>query len=598
MAVQESSWLLTERRAGWWRQGGSVIRTNDAAWRFQQVIESCPDAFVEIDGNYLVTEWNTQAERLFGWRRAEVLGRSIFGIIGEQATDVVEQGISVFRAMAESGEVGVAEMKRTFPSLAIDVRRKDGAMIMTTGLVFATRIDADFRLGGYFRVAVPEDGPSPEVLDRDRLHDQLTGLPNRALFMRRLGVAIDDLGGRTGSVAVVVIDLDRFKAINDALGHDVGDDVLVTVASRLRLAGGGARPMLCRLGGDEFLALFEHPAAQAAGIADTFAEAALESIEKPIEIDGSEIFLTASVGIASSDQRSCDASQLVSNADAAMHQAKGAGGRGKRVFGDAMRALVVEKMTTEHSLHRALDRRELTLFYQPVVDISASATIGVEALIRWQHPEQGLVAPDRFIPVAEESGLIIPIGAWVIEEACSQLRSWRRHGQSDNSGMMEVNLSARQIDHPGIVTTVEDILRATGLPPENLTLEITESALMRDAVAALGVLRALKSIGVSLAIDDFGTGYSSLSYLQRFPLDILKVDKSFVDELGNDQGSEIVAAVINLAHALGLRVVAEGVESEVQLSVLQDLGCDYAQGYLFSRPVPASELVGAFSLGA
>ncbi len=575
-----------------------MVRTNDAAWRFQQVIESCPDAFVEIDGNCLITEWNGEAERLFGWRRSELLGRSVFGIIGEQATDVVEQGVSVFRAMAEAENVSLAEMMRIFPNLAIDVRHKDGRMLLTSGMVFATRIDADFRLGGYFRIATPGDGPSPEVLDRDRLHDQLTGLPNRALFMRRLGVAIDDLGGSTGSVAVVVIDLDRFKAINDALGHDVGDDVLVTVASRLRLAGGGVRPMLCRLGGDEFLAMFEHPAAQAGDLADAFAEVALESIEEPIDVGESEIFLTASAGIASTDRRDCDASQLLSNADAAMHEAKGLGGKGKRLFGDAMRALVVERMTTEHSLHRALDRRELTLFYQPVVDISASATIGVEALIRWQHPEQGLVAPDRFIPVAEESGLIIPIGAWVLEEACSQLRNWRSHGDSDDSGMMEVNLSARQIDHPGIVTTVEDILKGTGLPPENLTLEITESALMRDAIAALGVLRALKSIGVSLAIDDFGTGYSSLSYLQRFPLDILKVDKSFVDELGNEQGSEIVAAVINLAHALGLRVVAEGVETEAQLDVLRHLGCDYAQGYLFSRPVPATELAGKFSLGA
>jgi EAL domain-containing protein (putative c-di-GMP-specific phosphodiesterase class I) len=206
--------------------------------------------------------------------------------------------------------------------------------------------------------------------------------------------------------------------------------------------------------------------------------------------------------------------------------------------------------------------------------------------------------PDRFIPVAEESGLIIPIGAWVLEEACNQLHRWREGGDSGPSGTVEVNLSARQIDHPELVATVEGILESTGLPPENLTLEITESALMRDAVSALQVLQALKSIGVSLAIDDFGTGYSSLSYLQRFPLDILKVDKSFVDELGLDSGTEIVAAVINLAHALGLNVIAEGVETDEQLRVLQQLHCDYAQGFLFSQPLPAHELTGSVAIGA
>jgi len=231
------------------------------------------------------------------------------------------------------------------------------------------------------------------------------------------------------------------------------------------------------------------------------------------------------------------------------------------------------------------------------VEISGSRAIGVEALIRWQHPDQGLVAPYRFIPVAEENGLIIPIGAWVLEEACHQLRDWQAEGATGPRGSVEVNLSARQIDHPEIVGTVEQILATTGLPPENLTLEITESALMRDAESALQVLRALKSLGVSLAIDDFGTGYSSLSYLQRFPLDILKVDKSFVDELGERaEGAEIVAAVINLAHALGLRVVAEGVETTEQLAVLEQLNCDFAQGFLFSRPVPAVTLIQDFNL--
>jgi len=251
-------------------------------------------------------------------------------------------------------------------------------------------------------------------------------------------------------------------------------------------------------------------------------------------------------------------------------------------------------MATEHSLHRALERCELLLHYQPVVELGGGSTVGVEALIRWDHPDQGLVAPGRFIPVAEESGLIIPIGAWVLEEACQQLRHWQRG--TDVGGSVEVNLSARQIDDPGIVATIEEILERTGLPAGHLTLEITESALMRDAAAALIVLRALKGLGVLLAIDDFGTGYSSLSYLQRFPLDILKVDRMFVHELESDTGGrEIVSAVVSLAHALGLEVVAEGVETEQQLEILRALECDYAQGFLFSRPVPAAELRSIFS---
>ncbi len=262
-----------------------------------------------------------------------------------------------------------------------------------------------------------------------------------------------------------------------------------------------------------------------------------------------------------------------------------------------MRLEVLDRMTTEQSLHRALERGELTVHYQPVVEIDGVTTVGVEALIRWQHPEQGLVAPYRFIPVAEESGLIIPIGAWVLEEACHQLGDWHHQGLDGRWGSLEVNLSARQIDDPFIVSTVEEILSRTGLPAEHLTLEITESALMKDASSAMGVLQSLKDLGVMLAIDDFGTGYSSLTYLQRFPLDIVKVDRSFVEELGvNTESEEIVFAVINLAHALGLRVVAEGVETAEQLEVLESFRCDLAQGYLFSRPLPATEIVGSFGL--
>ncbi|HUA94448.1 MAG TPA: EAL domain-containing protein [Acidimicrobiales bacterium] len=230
------------------------------------------------------------------------------------------------------------------------------------------------------------------------------------------------------------------------------------------------------------------------------------------------------------------------------------------------------------------------------MDVAGCSTVGLEALLRWHHPEDGLVGPDRFIPVAEESGLIVPIGAWVLAEACRQLQQWRQDGMGPLNGTVDVNLSARQIDHPELLATVEEVLESTGLPPEHLTLEITESALMRDAGAAMEVLGSLKRTGVSLAIDDFGTGYCSLSYLHRFPLDILKVDKAFVDGLHDAEGAEIVAAVVGLAHALGLDVVAEGVETEHQLAILRQMGCDHAQGFLFSRPVPAADLAGPLTM--
>jgi diguanylate cyclase (GGDEF)-like protein len=451
----------------------------------------------------------------------------------------------------------------------------------------------DLRIGG-FVYDNAEDKAAEEALAHAYLHDSLTGLPNRTLFTYRLAYALAKGKRAPGTVAVLVLDLDRFKAINDGLGHEVGDEVLVAVASRLEAVDGTAE-VIARLGGDEFLVLFDGDGAETEAL--SYAQRVLDALRAPIDVGDGEVFITASIGVAGTSAGVAEATPLLSNADAAMYQAKQRGGATVEVFGDVMRMRVLDRMNTEHSLHRALERSELRLFYQPVVEISRQRAVGVEALLRWEHPEQGLMAPARFIPVAEESGLIIPIGAWVLHEACRQLCMWRADRFGGPGGAVEVNLSARQIDHPEIVSTVEHILDETRLPPDSLTLEITESALMHDAASALRVLRALKDLGVTLAIDDFGTGYSSLSHLQRFPLDILKIDRSFVEELGIDRGgAEIVAAVVKLAHALGLRVIAEGVETERQLDALVRLDCDFAQGYLFSRPVPADELVQKFPL--
>ena len=560
-------------------------------WSMEEIIGRCRDAFVEVDRHGIVTEWNPRAEQMLGWARDEGVGRHVTATVLRR--DYAE------RTFTDVPTAYADLLRHARGLLPPDERRelelvhKSGHIVVASGSMFVTASGQDYRIGG-FVYDLSGERAAEEALAHAYLHDSLTGLPNRALFSYRLAYAVAKARGRAGAVAVVLLDVDRFKAINDGLGHEVGDSVLISVADRLSTVDAD---VVARFGGDEFLAMFEEEGLDAETRAATFAAQALEMFETPFAVDGTEVFLTVSVGIASTSATVREATTLLSNAEAAMYRAKQRSGSSVEVFGESMRAEVLDRITTEHALHRALERRELLVYYQPVVEINGSRAIGVEALIRWQHPDQGLVAPYRFIPVAEENGLIIPIGAWVLEEACHQLRDWQAEGATGPRGSVEVNLSARQIDHPEIVGTVEQILATTGLPPENLTLEITESALMRDAESALQVLRALKSLGVSLAIDDFGTGYSSLSYLQRFPLDILKVDKAFVDELGvRAEGAEIVAAVINLAHALGLRVVAEGVETAEQLEVLQQLNCDFAQGFLFSRPVPAVTLIRDFNL--
>jgi len=552
--------------------------------RIQHLLDLSRDAFVETDARSVLTEWNRQAELLFGWSRDEVLGRPVTEFL------VPERFLGRFHLDLASVQNSAVVTERTRPR-ELKLMHREGHEVHVSATAYIIGSGEDQRIGGFLHDR-HEEKAAEEALAHAYLYDSLTGLPNRTLFTYRLAYALAKGKGSPGSVALLVLDLDRFKAINDALGHEVGDEVLVAVSGRL-VAANGTAEVVARLGGDEFLVLFDGPDAE--GEAEAFSGRVLEALSVPITAGTGEVFITASIGIASTSSRVREATPLLSNADAAMYQAKKRGGGSVEVFGEAMRVRVLDRMNTEHSLHRALERSELRLFYQPVVEIKGNRAVGVEALLRWDHPDQGLVAPGRFIPIAEESGLIIPIGAWVLQEACGQLRRWQMKRYGGLQGAVEVNLSARQVDDPEIVATVEHILSETGLSPSDLTLEITESALMNDAASALGVLRALKDLGVTLAIDDFGTGYSSLSYLQRFPLDILKIDKTFVDELGTaPEGSEIIAAVIKLAHALGLQVIAEGVESERQLEELERLDCDCAQGYLFSRPVPAHELVDAF----
>ncbi len=580
---------ISKRRTGW----AGVDPTAPWRERLRTVLDLSRDAFVETDGDGVVTEWNRQAELLFGWGRDDVTGRPVDSFL------VPSRYVS--RLNAELGRARDSGVERTAPRELL-LNHRDGHEVHVTSTAYVVGTGAELRIGGFMQ-ELGDAAAAEEALAHAYLHDSLTGLPNRTLFTYRLAYALATAHNQSGSVAVLVLDLDRFKAVNDGLGHEVGDELLVAVATRLVSAAvpdnpgaAGTPELVARLGGDEFLVLFHGEAAENDAL--TFSDRVMSALAEPVMAGGAEIFVSASVGIATNKAGSVsEPTPLLSNADAAMHQAKRRGGRRVEVFGEALRLRVLDRMNTEHALHWALERRELQLLYQPVVAMDDGRPVASEALLRWDHPEQGLMSPDRFIPVAEESGLIIPIGAWVLDQACAQLARWQQGGWSGTGAAVEVNLSARQIDHPGIVDSVQRALAESGADPARLTLEITESALMDDARSALRVLHSLKDLGVALAIDDFGTGYSSLAYLQRFPLDALKVDKRFVAGLVDPGGPEIVGAVVGLAHALGLEVIAEGVETERQAEELRGLGCDYAQGYLFSRPLRPADLAIRYGRG-
>jgi len=415
--------------------------------------------------------------------------------------------------------------------------------------------------------------------------DRLTSLPNRALFMERLSQALLRADRRHLTSAVLFLDLDRFKVVNDSLSHEAGDQLLVQVAKRIRAS---LRPedTVARLGGDEFVVLFEDMHSINDGL--KVAERIRASFEHVFVLQSRELFVTCSMGLAASSSSSMVPSELVRDAEVAMYRAKAKGEGAIEIFDPSMNAQALARLQIESDLRHGLERGEFQLYYQPLVSLSSGLIDGWEALVRWNHPERGLVPPLDFIPIAEETGLIVPLGKWVLEEAVRQASLWRSKFYSDPPRLMNVNISGRQFQQKDLVHIVTDALDTSHFDPRCLKLEITESVMMRDPKASLEAMNTLRNLDIHLVVDDFGTGYSSLSYLKRFPVDTLKVDKSFVDGLGKDsESTAIVRAVISLAKALGMRVTAEGIETQDQLDRLRALGCDQGQGYLFSRPVPA-----------
>lgn len=428
-------------------------------------------------------------------------------------------------------------------------------------------------------------------------HDSLTELPNNRLFKERLQHGISQAERHNKMLAVMFLDLDRFKLINDTIGHSAGDELLKVTSNRLleavrktdsvALNVAGSNNSVARLGGDEFTILLEDVVNLQAVV--HIAERIIESVSMPMMLERQEVHISTSIGIAVYPDDGEQADEILRHADAAMYHAKSQGRNNFQFYTESMNKSSVELLALENNLHKAIENNQLCLYYQPQVSVVSGQLVGMEALIRWRHPEKGFISPGTFIPVAEETGMIMRIGAWVIREACEQGVRWLREGHRLHK--ISVNLSARQLKDEGLPNQIENILKETGMPANKLGIELTESAIILDPELALVRLQKIKQLGVSLSLDDFGTGYSSLSYLKRFPIDTLKIDQAFVRDVKIDhEDAALVKAIIAMAHGLGMDVIAEGVEMQEQLEFLGANACDTIQGFLFSRPLPAQEM--------
>jgi diguanylate cyclase (GGDEF)-like protein/PAS domain S-box-containing protein len=423
-----------------------------------------------------------------------------------------------------------------------------------------------------------------DMMAHDAFHDALTGLPNRALFMHRLREAIDGVQQQLESpFAILFLDVDRFKIINDSLGHTVGDQLIVSVARRVEQV---LRPgdKAARLGGDEFTILLRN--IEDVSHAIDMAEHLRMELAQPFNLNGQEVFITVSVGIAHSQIGYHKAEDMLRDADTAAYRAKQRGTARHEVFDKTMHTNTLSLLQMETDLRRAVERKEFILHYQPIIALESGKLRGFEALVRWEHPEKGMISPAIFIPIAEETGLIVQIGNWVLEEACRQLRRWQEVYPNSQALQMSVNLSGKQFIQPNLIGMIRETLRKTGVDPTNLKLELTESVVMDNVESAIATLRQVRALGVELSVDDFGTGYSSLSYLHKFPLNTLKIDRSFVMDMKKDENKEIVRTIVMLAHTLGMDVIAEGIETQEQMAQLRTLHTKYGQGYFFSKPLP------------
>jgi diguanylate cyclase (GGDEF)-like protein/PAS domain S-box-containing protein len=539
--------------------------------RYRLMAENTSDMISRHSEGGIARYVSPASRALLGWEPWEMTGISAYDFIHPHDRDTVK----------EAQHVMIAE--RTPATISYRMRNKRGEYVWfettTRALMTSTGVVQEV-------IAVSRDiterRRAEEQIEYQAYHDALTGLPNRLLFKDRLTVALAHARRVSRPLAIMFLDLDRFKLVNDTLGHSVGDQLLRVVATRLASTL-REEDTIARMGGDEFTVLLSRVDADGAA---KIAAKLLETIALPIEIEGQELFITTSIGIALYPNDGESAETLLKDADNAMYRAKDAGRNSYQLCTPAMNVRALERLALENSLRRALDRNELVLHYQPQVSLETGETVGMEALLRWQHPELGLVPPARFIPIAEDTRLIVPIGEWVIREACRQTKRWHAGGLPGIR--VAVNLSPRQFQQADLKRVIATALSDAELDPSFLELEITESTAMQNTERTVAFLTSLRDMGIKISIDDFGTGHSSLNYLRSFPIDSVKIDQTFVHQIESSQSDRaIIAAVIAMAHGLGLRVTAEGVETQEQLSFLRAEKCDDVQGYLFSKPKPA-----------
>ena len=546
--------------------------------RAQVTLNSIGDAVACTDAAGKLTFLNLVAEKLTGWTLQEAAGLpmpEVFRILDTTNREVIPNPMD--RAVRGDETVHL-------PANSILVRR-DGFEIPIEDSV-APIHDGEGRAAG--AVIVFRDVSVARAMalqmTHSAEHDFLTGLPNRMLLNDRISQAIVLASRHNKHVAVLFLDLDGFKHINDSLGHPVGDKLLQSIATRL-VDCVRASDTVSRQGGDEFVVLLSE--VELSEDAAITARRMLHAVSRPHSIDQHDLHVTTSIGVSVYPEDGLDAETLIKNADTAMYQAKESGRQSFQFFKPAMNARAVERQSIEEGLRRALQRQEFVLYYQPKVDLTTGAISGAEALIRWIHPTRGLIPPMDFIPIAEDCGLILSIGAWALREACTQSRAWTKAGLPDVT--MAVNVSAIEFRDKNFLNHLFEVINETGLDPRLLELELTESVLMKHAASTAVILQSLREAGIKLAVDDFGTGYSSLSYLRKFPVDAVKIDQSFIRQISADDDTTIVKAVIGMARGLKLRVIAEGVETPEELAFLRAYRCDEAQGYYFSRPVPARQ---------
>jgi diguanylate cyclase (GGDEF)-like protein/PAS domain S-box-containing protein len=543
--------------------------------RFRSLVQNSSDAVTIVDPDSTIRYLSPSARRVFGHDHRVLIGTPLAALIGpahearfrsllqESAAHSATTIVGEFHVVDSTGRLRPAEI--TVTNLIDDPN--------VGGLVLNTRDIGDQK-------------QLQDELTHQAFHDSLTGLANRALFKDRVEQGLARLRRRRRPLAVFFLDLDCFKAINDSFGHAIGDALLIAVSKRLGDCV-RAEDTVARLGGDEFAVLVENLAGEAE--VRIVADRVKDAFRDPIVIDGRELVVAASIGIALSQAGAETADDLLRNADLAMYRAKANGGGGARQYVPDMHAGMIERLELESGLRQAMSRDQLYLVYQPIVDLQTGRLSGAEALLRWQHPTRGLISPADFIPVAETSGMIVPIGEWVLRQACRDARRWDQIPGGEQLSV-SVNLSGRQLQTSELPSVVPQALLEAGLAPGRLTLEMTESVLIDRNDETLALLHELRRLGVRLAIDDFGTGYSSLSYLHRFPVDVVKIDRSFVERLtGEADETSLVGSIIRIGQGLRVTTVAEGIEDATQLKALQRLGCDHGQGYHFARPMSAAD---------